>query len=72
MTEGFISVWMRVLVLFQKCVVVALLCGCAQFIYREFVMGVRCYVYAYLLYGKIIVSRSWSVMNGELCAWMWM
>ena len=39
----------------------------------EFVMGVRCYVYAYLLYGKIIVSRSWSdVMNGELCAWMWM
>ena len=34
---------------------------------------VRCYVYACLLYGMIIVSRSWSdVMNGELYAWMWM
>ena len=31
-------------------------------------IGVRCYAYAYLLYGMIIVSRSWSgVMNGE---WM--
>ena len=31
------------------------------------------YVYAYLLYGMIVVSRSWSgVMNGELYAWMWM
>ena len=31
------------------------------------------YVYAYLLYGMIVVSRSWSgVMNGELYVWMWM
>ena len=30
-----------------------------------------CYAYAYLLYGMIIVSRSWSgVMNGELYVWM--
>ena len=41
--------------------------------YREFVIGVRCYAYAYLLYGMIVVSRSWSgVMNGELYVWMWM
>ena len=41
--------------------------------YREFVIGVRSYAYAYLLYGMIVVSRSWSgVMNGELYVWMWM
>ena len=42
--------------------------------YREFVIGVRyMYNYAYLLYGMIVVSRSWSgVMNGELYVWMWM
>ena len=32
MNEGFICAWMYALVLFQKCVVVALLCGCALFI----------------------------------------
>ena len=36
-------------------------------------IGVRCYVYGYLLCGMIIVSRSWSdVMKGEFYAWMWM
>ena len=36
-------------------------------------IGVRCYVYAYLLYGRIIVSSNWrGGMNGELHVWMWM
>ena len=35
--------------------------------YRKFVIGVRCYAYAYLLYGMIVVSRSWS---GVMNVWM--
>ena len=39
--------------------------------YREFVIGVRCYAYAYLLYGMIVVSRSWSgVTNGVDVRWV--
>ena len=46
------------------CIIYILICDCDW---------CEVYVYAYLLYGMIVVSRSWSgVMNGELYVWMWM